>query len=183
MPALATWAPEDGVLGAVAPLALAATQPTALVIDLDPDGIGYGSPRSLRDLVETGIRAEELSPARRGLAVITNGGIHPEAAAEAVELLIRGWPAVVLRMPPAQFDVPAPLVPVRLLLPGRLFPPSGRGVYQRLAGAPWRPRIDSAAGIVVPPAPRPAVQALLDGKTPRPSRWLRSWSRVWEAPW
>ena len=38
MPALAIWSPEDGVLGAVAPLGLAAAAGTALVVDLDPRG-------------------------------------------------------------------------------------------------------------------------------------------------
>jgi hypothetical protein len=38
MPALAIWSPEDGVLGAVAPLGLAAASGTAIVVDLDPDG-------------------------------------------------------------------------------------------------------------------------------------------------
>src|SRR4030066_639874 len=51
MPALAIWTPEDGVLGALAPLGLAASAGTALVIDLDPLGPRYPGEPSLADLV------------------------------------------------------------------------------------------------------------------------------------
>lgn len=182
MPTLATWAPEDGVLGAVAPLALASTQPTALVVDLDAMGPAYPSDRTLLDLVEGSPRAAELIPKRVGLAVLRNGGIAYEDAKSVVDLLLANWPAVVLRLPPwAPDDVPAPLVPVRLLVPGRLFPPPGRGVYQRLAGSTRRAKV--GASHILPPAPRRHVGALLEGRDPGPSRWLRSWSRVWGAGW
>ena len=180
MPALATWAPEDGVLGAVAPLALASTQQTALVIDLDPSGPAYPSERSLRDLVATGPRSVELRPARRGLAVLRNGGVGFADAQQIVELLIETWPAVVLRLGGPPSDAPAPFVPVRLLVPGRLFPPQGRGVYQRLSG---RRGAVPDGGVALPPAPRRAVDSLLGLKQPAPSRWLRAWHQVWSASW
>ncbi len=185
MPALATWAPEDGVLGAVAPLALAATQPTALVVDLDPGGPHYRSARSLRELVEEGPRAADLSPTRAGVAVLGNGGIGAEDSRELVDLLLRGWPAVVLRLAPqAPDDVPAPVVPVHLLVPGRLFPPPGRGVYQPLAGGfRQQRRLEAGGSLVLPAAPRRVILALLRGSRPVAGRWTAAWRRVWAASW
>ncbi len=185
MAALATWAPEDGVLGAVAPLALAATQPTALVVDLDPGGPRYPSERSLRALVEEGPRAADLAPSGRGIAMLANGGIDCAAAAEIVDLLLAGWPAVVLRVPPqVPSEVPAPVVPVRLLVPGRWFPAHGRGVYQPVGGT-WRQarRLRAAGSIVLPQAPRRVLAAYLQGARPPVGRWPAAWRRVWEAPW
>ena len=186
MPVLATWAPEDGVLGAIGPLALAATQPTALVVDLDPAGPRYGSARSLRELVEEGPRASDLSPPRSGIAVLANGGIGLEDSRKIVDLLMRGWPAAVLRLAPeAPDDVPAPIVPVHLLIPGRLFPPQGRGVYQPVTAAGNRDqrRLASTGALVLPAAPRRVVRAFLEGSQPAASRWVAAWRRVWVAAW
>jgi len=185
MPALATWAPEDGVLGAVAPLALATTQPTALVVDLDPGGPLYPSVRSLRKLVEEGPRAADLRPSRTGVALLANGGIGTEDSREIVHLLLRGWPVVVLRLPPqAPDDVPAPVVPVRLLTPGGLFPGRGRAVYQPVALGPRpRRRPETDGSLVLPAAPRRVVRALLEGTRPVASRWATAWRRVWATTW
>lgn len=181
MPALAIWAPEDGVLGAVAPLALAIAQPTALVVDLDPHGPAYPSERSLRDLVEGSVRSAELRPARGGLAVLRNGGVAMSPAKDVVAHLLDNWPAVVLRTARPTNDVPAPIVPVRLLVAGRLFPPQGRGVYQRTMLG--EPAATPPGSITLPSARRHTLKALLDGRPPAPSRWLGAWRRVWEMPW
>ena len=69
MPALSIWSPEDGVLGAVAPLGLAAAAGTALVVDLDPGGPRYPGPATLADLVADGPRRGDLSPSRRGVSI------------------------------------------------------------------------------------------------------------------
>jgi hypothetical protein len=173
------------VLGAVAPIALATAQPTALVVDLDPRGPHYPSARSLRELVTDGPRATDLSPARSGVALLANGGIGFEDSRDLVGLLLRGWPAVVLRLPPrAPDDVPAPIVPVHLLTPGRLFPPQGRGVYQPIAaGSRVRRRLEAKGSLVLPAAPRRVVRALLEGSRPVASRWSGAWRRVWAASW
>jgi len=168
------------VLGAVAPLALAITQPTCLVVDLEAAGPAYPSERTLRDLVAGGPRAAELRPTRRGLAVLRNGGVSLDESRSVIDMLIENWPAVVFRLGGPPGDVPAPVVPVRLLVPGRLFPPQGRGVYQRVPG---RRCAVPNGGIGLPPAPRRAVDALLAVRPPAPSRWLRAWSRVWSATW
>ena len=100
MPALSTWTPEDGVLGAVAPLAMAAAAGTALVVDLDPHGPAYPGAVGLAGLVAEGPTRRDLEPARRGVAVLHNGGVEPEDAAEVLAALVAGWPAVVFRLPP-----------------------------------------------------------------------------------
>ena len=51
MPAIAVWTPEDGLLGALAPLGAALADPPAVVVDLDSDGPPYPGDRSLADLV------------------------------------------------------------------------------------------------------------------------------------
>ena len=98
MPALAIWSPEDALLGAVAPLALAAAAGTALVVDLDPQGPRYPGSGSLADLVRDQPRRDDLRPGRAGVAVLRNGGIDPEAAEEVLVALAKDWPAVVFRL-------------------------------------------------------------------------------------
>ena len=93
-----------------------------------------------------------------------------------------GWDRVVLRLPPRRPPVPpCPVVPVRLSLPGGLFPPSaGPAVYQAGPGALRPP----GTGIRLPIPARRTVEALLAGSLPVPGdRWIRAWKRVWEAPW
>ncbi len=52
VPALAIWSPDDEVLGAVAPLGLAAAAGTAVVVDLDPDGPRYSGEVTTRRAVD-----------------------------------------------------------------------------------------------------------------------------------
>ena len=183
MPALAIWTPEDGVLGALAPLGLAIAGGTALVVDLDPLGPRYPGERSLAELVDEGPRRADLSPSRRGVAVLRNGGVTLAAATEVLSALLAGWDKVVLRLPPRPAPDAAgpPVVPVRLLLPGSLFPRHpGPAVYQStramlpLPGPGWR----------LPPPAASTVAGLLRGRLPVVGdRWVRAWRPVWEAPW
>ncbi len=183
MPALAIWTPEDGVLGALAPLGLAIAGGTALMVDLDPLGPRYPGTRSLADLVSEGPRRADLGPARRGVAVLRNGGVGAAAAAEVVSALLTGWEKVVLRLPPRPIpDVAGPpVVAVHLLLPGGWFPRlPGPAVYQStramlpLPGPGWRLPVPAAG----------TVSGLLRGRLPVVGdRWVRAWRSVWEAPW
>jgi hypothetical protein len=183
MPALALWTPEDGVLGALAPLGLAASAGTALVIDLDPLGPRYPGGPSLADLVREGPRRSDLSPARRGVVVLRNGGVSTTAASEVVSALVAGWERVVLRLPPR--PVPAavggPVVPVHLLIPGALFPhPTGPAVYQSSRAMLPLP----GPGLRLPVPAAGTVAGLLKGRLPVVGdRWVRAWRAVWEAPW
>jgi hypothetical protein len=178
MPALATWTPEDGVLGAVAPLALACAAGTALVVDLDPDGPSYPG-RTLAALVEEGPTRADLQPHRRGVAVMGNGGIGPADAAEVVDALTAGWPRIVLRLP--AWPPPTPdrrTVPILALTP-LIGPVAGPAVYQRSI---WRME-PPGPGIVLPRPSGSTIRALARGAMPGPSRWVRAWRDVWDVPW
>lgn len=182
MPALAVWTPEDGLLGALAPLGLALAAGSALVIDLDTGGPHYPGDRSLADLVSDGVRRADLEP-RPGVGVLRNGGAHPERVGEVVAALLDAHPRVVLRLPPRPrpVGIPVPVVPVRLLLPGAWFPaPAAPAVFQ---ATPAMVRLP-ADGVRLP-VPRPAtVAALLAGRRPaRGDRWVRAWAGAWRFPW
>ena len=181
MSVLSTWSPEGGILGVVAPLALAAAAGTALVIDFDPNGPAYSKKVSLAQLVAEGPRREHLSPTRRGVAVVANGGVGRAESMEVVGALCEGWPHVVLRLPSGgNRPTGSGLVPVRHLLPGSLFAIDSRpSVYQRCG---WRVRPVGPGPIV--PRPRSAtIQALLEGRRPVADRWMFVWRDVWEAAW
>ena len=174
----------DPVLHALAPLGLAAARGTALVVDLDEEAPPYPGSTSLAKLVVSQPRLADLRPLRSGVAVLPNGSINPREAAEVVEALAAGWPAVVLRLgdrhglPPAFSE--APVVPVAPLLPGFLHPPViSPAVYQAvLPGPPPRLR-----GVVLPPLGRSHIQRMLSGMGFPPRRWVKAWERVWEMPW
>lgn len=176
MPVVAIWSPLDGVLGAVGPLALAAAAGTALVVDLDPHGPRYPGDTSLAHLVAEGPRRADLVPERRGIAVLGNGGVEPEAAEEVLHALVEGWPSVVFRLPPDHRggDGAIPVVP---LLPGGLMADFGSpAVYQRSG---WS--IDPPGpGIVLPRPRRSTLGALLTGGMPPPGdRWIGAWRALW----
>ena len=183
MPALAVWTPEDGLLGALAPLGLAAACPgPVLVIDLDDGGPQYLGEQSLADLVADGPRLDDLRPGRAGVAVLRNGGVGASDASAVIEALLEGWERVVLRLPPRRrVVVPVPVVPVRLLLRGSLFGPAvGPAVYQSTPATIRLP----GRGIRLPTPSRSTVASLLEGiAPPAGDRWVRAWRRVWEAPW
>jgi hypothetical protein len=180
MPTLCTWSPEDGTLGAVAPLALAAAAGTALVVDLDPEGPRYPGDASLHDLVTEGPRRRDLEATRRGVAVLRNGGIAPADAAEVLTALEAAWPAVVYRLPAHPVPQRRGVVPVRPLLPGGVQARWSRPAVHQQIG--WRlPAL--GPGPVMPTPRRGTVRRLLEGEMPVTDRWLRAWSRVWELPW
>jgi hypothetical protein len=180
MPALAIWSPEDEVLGAVAPLALGAAAGTALVVDLDRDGPPYPGDVSLASLVADGPTRADLSPQRRGVAVVRNGGVDPQDAEVVLHALVDGWPAVVFRLPQGHI-ADGSAIPILPLVPGpllRRFP--GPAVYQRSA---WRLEVPTNA-VVLPRPGSGTISALLSGRVPHPGdRWIRAWRRVWETAW
>ena len=81
-------------------LALAAAAGTALVVDLDPQGPAYPGNADLAELVAEGPTRRDLEPERSGVAVLRNGGVPEEEAAEVLNALAARWPAVVFRLPP-----------------------------------------------------------------------------------
>jgi len=187
MPVLALWTPEDGLLGALAPLGLAAAAGTALVVDLDPGGPDYPGSQSLAGLVEEGPRRAQLRPTRRGLSVLRNGGVSWERVAPVVEALAVGWPRLVLRLPsqPPLPPAPAPIIPVRPLFPGGLFGAGSKAkhgapaVYQQCG---WQVPAPGPGPTLPPPRPQ-TWSALAQGLVPPPDRWVRAWRDVWSYPW
>ena len=178
MAMLATWCPSGGVLAIVAPLALAAAAGDALVVDLDPGGPHYPGPSSLADLVEHGPRRADLEPQRRGVAVLRNGGVRPNAARQVIRGLITGWPNVVFRVGAGTAEFPT--VPVIPLFPGELTTRWHQAaVYQDLG---WR-RAAPGPGLTLPRPSRATITALLEGRRPARSRWVKAWGRVWGEPW
>ncbi len=178
MAVLATWSPVDPLLGVVAPLALAASVTTALVVDLDPDAPPLPVASTLAGLVERGPTRAELAPDRRGVAVLANGGISAEVAAPVVEALIEGWPHVALRVPERTHPLAA-CVPVLPLLPSEIVGDHGKAVYQRVAWSAATP----PGSIILPRPSAAAVGAILALRRPLRGRWLRAWRRVWAASW
>ena len=175
MVALAINTLHDDVLGIVAPFALASSHRTALVIDLDVEGIPLLGDRTLARLVEDGPTLAELVPSRSGVAVLTHGGVDTESATAVVGALVDSWPCVVVRSPFPLSGLPfvevAPLIPgVDTKVSPRIWVRTGIG------------RIDPGPGPVVDGPNRSAVAALVAGKAPT-GRWLRSWAGVWRWPW
>lgn len=180
MTVLATWAPEDAVLGAVAPLALAAAAGTCLVVHLDDLGAGEGE-ATLAELVADGPRGSHLVPDRRGVAVIRNGGIAAGEALDVVAALASGWPAVVLARRTGP-DRPQGRGLVPVVVEGVTAGGQVRGprVVQRVR----RRRIDAEPGVVLLPAvSRASIEAMLAGRFPGPTRWMRRWRQVWGMRW
>lgn len=179
MPALALWTPEDGLLGALAPLGAALAAPPALVIDLDPDGPPYPGDRSLADLVEGEPTLDDLTP-RDGVAVLRNGGISPSRASDVVGSLIEAWDRVVLRLPARPRPVADfPVVPVRLLVPGWYSSTAESSVWQATPAWAQLP----APGVRLPVPGRGTIAALLAGRRPLRSRWITAWRSIWKAQW
>ena len=174
MAVLAIRTHHDDLLGVVAPLAVAMSRSTALVVDLDREGIALPGTRTLADLVADGPTMAELVPARAGIACLPNGGIGSEAAMEVLTALGKGWPNVVVRVrtePEALRTLHViPVVP-------RMEPGADATVWVHTG------LMDIGVdGPVVRGSTRSAICAALAGRTMR-GRWLRSWSHVWELGW
>ena len=184
MATLSVWTPHDGLLACVAPLGLAASVGTALMVDLDPAGPDYPGELSLAKLVADGPRRADLEPRSRGLAVLRNGGVDGTGdgdVAEVLEALAGGWPQVVLRLPPTPRPPDARrVVPVLATLPGPLTVPwTGPAVQQSTGLAMAR----QVPGVTLPRPGRATLLGLLRGTVRPRSRWIRAWRPVWEMPW
>ena len=181
VPVLCVQTERDGLLSAIAPLGLAASVETALVVDLDEHGPAYRGEGSLARLVVDGPTRRDLHPSRTGTAVLRNGGVASADAESVLDALIDGWPHLVIRIP-SRAPSPrfAPVVPVVSLLPGALAVAVRRpAVFQR-AGFRLTP---TAPGPVLPRPSARTVGHLLEGRLVPNSRWVRAWRRVWDLPW
>jgi hypothetical protein len=170
---------DDPILSAIAPVGLAASAGTALIVDLVADAPVAGHGRTLRDISVDGPRLPELSPGRQGVAVVRGGGLNSTEVVDVIDLLSGRWPAVVIRV--GNGDSPYPTVPVVPLFPGVLAPialPPG-GVWQSVRGGGEPP----GPGPVLPRLSSLQIRRILAGHLPRMSRWVSAWKQVWEMPW
>jgi hypothetical protein len=171
----------DSVLSVLAPMGLAAAADgPALLIDLDPEGPGYPSKRSLADLVADGPTRAELTPGTEGMALLRNGGIGWTDAVVMIERLALSWSSLILRVGVGQFDLPWPVIPVFPLLHGFLTASEGRAAVWQASD---RGQIAPGPGPVLPPLSRREIRCLLETRSMPRGRWVRGWHQVWELPW
>ena len=171
---LATWSP-DPLLHHVAPLGLAASVGSCLVVDLDASAPPLGR-RTLRQVIDSGLTATDLESGT-GVAVVANGGVSPAEAATVVAALGRGWGRVVYRAGPDRVD--APVVPIHPLLPGPFRPPTERCVVQATLSG----RSRGVAPVTLPPLRRSQILAMLHGSIEPRWRWVRACRAIWSVPW
>jgi hypothetical protein len=173
---VALWSPHDHLLSVIAPIGLAVTRRSTLVIDLDPVGPPFPGAFTLADIVREGPTEEQLSPTDKSVAILANGGVSVQEASEVVEALVARWPNVVLRCSPANPppDTAVSLVP--LLPPPFDSPPTPRTVYQRTGFRTETPQ----QSLVLPRPRRSTVEALMGlRRVPKRSAWLRQLGRLW----
>ncbi len=84
MAAVAVDCLHDAVLDAVAPIVLASAHDTALVVDLGEGLIVYPGEHTLAALVNDGPRLVDLTPDRKGVAVLPNGGVGIDAGGNRI---------------------------------------------------------------------------------------------------
>ncbi len=176
MATVAIHTQPPGIIAAVAPLGLAHSRPTALVIDLDPSGVRLPGSRTLRDLVSESPSAADLRPRRTGTACLPNGNIRAAEAAEVIRALIAGWPATVLRVADEVAPFDSEGVGVRAVLPGMTPPAAFLPVYQPTGLAPV-PR--GLTGLILPRLSGRVAGAVLGG-TAIGGRWAKAWGEVWD---
>ncbi len=173
---LAVRAPEP-VMSAIAPIGLAASQGTALVVGC----VGFSGrlgPRTLADIVSDGPRHDELSPGRPGVARIAAGPIDGDRVTEFVDRLAASWPAVVVAV--GNESWPGPTVPVHVLYRGLLETwEQGASVWQPI-GVGARP---PGPGPLLPTISPRHVRSMLMGRLPRATEWLAVWRQVWRMSW
>ncbi len=165
--------PGDWVLHRIGPLALGAAAPPAVVVDLDGSSPPLPGSLSLADLVVDGVHSRYLNPPKSGVAVLPNGGVTRDQAAEVIAALASSWPAVVLREALPETQIIPLVVGMPLVTPSRpaIYQPSGRML------APPGP------GLLLPSLSRSVASSLIRGTLPLRQRWIRAWAAVWEAKW
>lgn len=167
----------DPVLSLLAAIGLGQAVGTALVVDLCGD-LNLRSDRSLADIAADGPALGELSPGRRGVAMIAAGPLSASESADVISDLAAHWPGIVVRCSRGGWE--GPTVPVRSLMPGLLEETEpGPAVWQPL-GTGLRP---PGPGPVLPRLRASAVRRTLAGRTMRRSRWVEAWQPVWGMPW
>ncbi len=172
MNVLAVSASSDEVLALAAPFAVAAHRDTAIVVDLDREGLAFPGTRTLGDLVSEQPTLDDLVPRRRGLVSLPNGGIDLEDALPILDALGKGWPAVVIRS-----REPVPGVPHAPVVPALAGADPVTAIWVRTGLAD-----PAGEGPVVRGPTRDGLRRIVEGRTPS-GRWVRSWAAAWSWPW
>ena len=164
---------SDPVLHHIAALGLAAAAGRCLVVDLDESAPRYTN-RTLRDLVDNGIRAVHLE-SRPGVAVLGNGGISFADAAGTIDRLLENWGRMVVR----DGGTPHPFrtLSVEPLLPD----PFDLERVDVVQATEWGQQ--SADRPTLPPLRRHQIRSILGGTIEPRWRWVRAWQTVWSRPW
>jgi hypothetical protein len=167
---------NDGVLGVVAPIGMAAAVGTCLVVDLCEGGPTGGV--TLATLVRDGPSSEQLRPKRRGVSFLRNGGISAQDAAEVVGALCGNWPNVVLRVGASDEAVgEVGAVTVRAILSGPFVAEPEVAAVLQPTGLGATPK--NHHGHVLSRLSARTVRTVLAGRVNQRSAWVRSWRPVW----
>ena len=164
---------RDPILHHVAPLGLAASARRCIVVDLDAEASRY-SQRTLRDLVDDGLRAAELEVGH-GVAVVGNGGVAFTEAAPTIDRLLEVWGRMVLR--DGGSGHPFRVLRVEPLLP-KPFDPQQADVVQATGRGQ-----DPSGRLMLPPLGRRQIRSMLGGTIEPRWSWVRSWKPVWSMAW
>jgi hypothetical protein len=168
---------NDGVLGVVAPIGMAAAKGTCLVVDLVADSHREGV--SLASIVSEGPRKSHLEPQHSGVSFLHNGGVDLPEAAEVLEALCSSWPNVLVSIADRSvaFEL-APAVEVQAILIGPFVAPLLSDAVLQPVGLGGPPKRHD--GHVLAPLSARTVRSILTGIVNPGSRWVRSWLPVWE---
>jgi len=167
---------NDGVLGVVAPIGMAAAVGTCLVIDLCEGDLAGGV--TLAKLVRDGPSSEQLRPQRRGVSFLRNGGISPEDASEVVHALCGNWPNVVLKVGRSDEALAdAAVITVRAILSGPFVTEPEVGAVLQPTGLGVTPK--NHHGHVLSRLGARTVRTVLAGEVNQRSPWVKSWRPVW----
>lgn len=177
MTVVSLFVTNDGVLGAVAPIGMAAARGTCLVVDFKYRVHREGL--TLAKLVQEGPTKSHLEPQHRGVSFLHNGGVDPEVAFDVLDALCESWPNVLLSVPDLSFEFKGVVsVRVEAILAGPFVPPPHIDSVLQPVG------LDSAppdhVGHVLGRLDARTVRSVLTGGVDPRSRWVRSWRPVWE---
>lgn len=166
---------SDPLLHHLAPIGLASAAGRCLVVDLDQFAPSYAG-RSLADLVHDGPTSADLEPGS-GVALLGNGGVEYEQAAQIIDRLTTVWGRVVLRAGDDAQPAPVPTLTVEPLLPPPFTPESADIIQAVTFGqvADGRP--------LLPPLGRHQVRTMLAGNIEPRWRWVRAWQIAWRRTW
>ncbi len=168
---------HDLLLHHIAPIGLAASRETALLVDLDAASPAYPGRLTISDLLNDGVRRSDLGPMGRGVAVLNHGGADHTESLHLIGALSSGWPAIVVRA--GADSIPYPVVHAVPEFPADW----GDGPEAHVLQPVTRWSGGRSEVIRLPPLRRAQVTAMLAGRVRRRWKWVRAWSAVWELAW